>query len=45
MVQNFYEEQGFEKYKQNSEGNSEWHFKIEANYCNKNKVIEVKDYE
>lgn len=41
MVANFYELQGFEKIKEDSDGNTVWEFKIPDDYTKKNTVIKV----
>lgn len=43
MVKEFYKIQGFEKIKEDAEGNTEWRFMIDDSYILKNKVIKVVD--
>ena len=43
MVKDFYKIQGFEKVDEDLNGNTKWLFKIDDNYINKNKVIDVED--
>ena len=45
MVKDFYEKQGFEKIKEDKEGNTVWLFKLPKSYKNKNRYIEVKENE
>lgn len=42
MVKEFYKLQGFEKVSEDADGNTEWVFRIDENYENKNKVINVE---
>ena len=43
MVKEFYALQGFEKTKEDAEGNTEWTLSLLNDYENKNKVIDVED--
>lgn len=43
MVRNFYELQGFEKIREDGEGNTIWQFDVPDSYENKNKVIAVNE--
>lgn len=42
MVRDFYARMGFEKSKEDTEGNTEWIYRISRLYKNKNKVIQVE---
>ncbi len=41
MVENFYAQMGFTKVSEDAEGNTEWEFKVEADYQKQNQWIEV----
>ena len=41
MVETFYGQQGFQKYKEDTEGNTEWSFKLDENYQDKNRHIKI----
>ncbi len=41
MVENFYGQMGFTKVSEDTEGNTEWEFKVEADYQKQNQWIEV----
>lgn len=43
MVKDFYQKQGFEKIKEDAEGNTEWSLLIDQFYEKKNHVIEVEE--
>ena len=43
MVKDFYAMQGFEKLREDENGNTDWLFEIKEDYKNKNEVIEVEE--
>jgi hypothetical protein len=43
MVKEFYKQQGFDKTKEDTAGNTEWLLAVDNNYAEKNSVIIVEE--